>query len=220
MSPCAILRSPSNDLPRRLLLGTRLPRSSLLALQRSDALLHTAQAEADALREQTRVDSAQALQAARAQGLSEGRLEAMAALLTGLTLEQRLRELLSDRLADIVVHCICTVLGDMGESVLLRQRVLELLRSSPEVARGTPLEGATLSVCPAQLPLVQAILSEPGSGLSGLRVVSDPHRAPDALLLETPRGFAQSELELTLQQTRTLVHRAAALALRMLGESP
>jgi flagellar biosynthesis/type III secretory pathway protein FliH len=198
--------------PHTLLCGTRIPRDTLFTLQDSSALLRAAQAEAHALREQTISEAAQSLQAARVQGFAQGRLDAMA-------LEQRLRALISHRLANIVLHCIRSVLGEIGESALLRQRILHLLGRSADAALGTPLEGATLTVCPAQLPSVQAMLGALGASLGGLRVVADPECASDVLRLETPRGFAQSELELTLQQTHDLVQSAVALALQTLGEA-
>jgi type III secretion system HrpE/YscL family protein len=205
--------------PHTLLCGTRIPRDTLFTLQDSSALLRAAQAEAHALREQAISEAAQSLQAARVQGFAQGRLDAMAALLQGLTLEQRLRALISHRLANIVLHCIRSVLGEIGESALLRQRILHLLGRSADAALGTPLEGATLTVCPAQLPSVQAMLGALGASLGGLRVVADPECASDVLRLETPRGFAQSELELTLQQTHDLVQSAVAAALQTLGET-
>lgn len=211
--------------------GPRIPRDTFKALSLADDVLREAEAAADQIRQQASTVLEQQRLHAHAQGLAQGRAQAMVAVLGTLEVERRLRELLSHRLADIVEHCVRSLLGDIGETRLLRQRILHLLATAGTQA--TPLGAAspqepglgsaTLYVCPEQAPLVQQMVAElsqaaNGSGMvAGLVVMADPRRAPDSLLLETKMCFLDSDLTLSLQETRALVQDALAHSLRVLG---
>ncbi len=203
--------------PTLLFDGARLPRGSFHALRLADSVLREAEAAAAQLREQTaEVLDAQKLEA-RAQGLAQGRADGMVAVLGTLEVERRMRELLAGRLADVVEHCVRSVLGDLGPQALLRQRVLHLVRTA-----ATP-GAATLSVCPEQLAQAQVAVAELGETMGGdvaaLVVVSDARCAFDTLLLETKVGFIETSLEVTLQDTRDIVLRALAHATQQLEAS-
>lgn len=161
--------------PQLLFSGARLPRDTFQLMRMADNVLREAEAEAKTLREQ----SAAILQAqkrqAQAEGFAQGRAEGMASVLGTLEVERCLRDLLSNRLADVVEHCLRGLLGDLDGKHLLRQRVLQLLRMAGEQPAPTSsasvgissgeggtsrLGGATLHVSPTQLALVQAVVAQ------------------------------------------------------------
>ncbi len=209
--------------------GARIPRGTFKVLSLADDVLREAEAAADQIRMQASAVVEQQRQEAHALGFAQGRTQAVAVVLGTLEVERRLRELLSHRLADIVEHCVRNLLGDIGEPRLMRQRILHLLATAgtqamPMVAAGTQDPGlgtVTLYVCPEQAPLAQQMVAELSQGASGviagLVVVADPRRAPDSLLLETRVSFLDSDLTLSLQETRALVQDALTHALTVLG---
>lgn len=203
--------------PTLLFDGERLPREVFGALSLADSVLREAEAAAAQLRAQTSEILNTQRREAHAQGLAQGRAEGMVAVLGTLEVERRMRELLASRLADVVEHCVRSVLGELGPQALLRQRVLHLVRTA-----ATP-GVATLYVCPEQLVQAQAAVAElaetVGGDVAGMLVVSDAGCAPDALRLETKVGFVEASLELTLQDTRDIVVRALTHASQQLEAS-
>ena len=185
--------------------GSRIPRGTFQVMRQADEVLREAQAAASQLRVQSAAALASRHEQAREEGFAQGQAQGMAAVLGTLEVERRLRELLSHRLAGVVEHCVRGVLGDLGDSRLLRERVLHLLRASgaglsavdsDEAAR----DALTLHVCPAQLSMAQEVVAELERGHEGrspsmLTVVADKRRSPDALLLETRMGFVESDLD-------------------------
>jgi len=213
--------------PAQLLFsGARIPRDTFQVMRLADDVLREAERSAAQLREQAATEVASQKEQARQQGFAQGRAEAMAAVLGTLEVERRLRELLSHRLSDIVEHCLRNMLGELGESQLMRQRVLHMLHkaASGPVSNGSGWDGAstgvaTLYVCPEQLRMVQEVVSMPGpDNIGGLLVVADDRRAPNALLLETRVCFIESNLELTIGEARELVQQALAHAMQALGD--
>lgn len=218
MSLGVLYKAASPDaVPTLLFDGARLPREAFSALSLADTVLREAEVAAAQLREQTaEILKLQRLEA-HAQGLAQGRAEGMTAVLGTLDVERRMRELLANRLADVVEHCVRSMLGELGPQTLLRQRVLHLVRTA-----ATPC-AATLYVGPEQFIQAQAAVAELaetiGGDVAALVVVSDAHCAVDALRLETKVGFVEASLELTLQETRDIVVRALACASTQLEAS-
>ncbi len=220
--------------------GTRIPRETLRAMNLADNIVKEAEAAAAQLREHGQATVEAQKRLGYSHGFAQGHARAFVAVLGTMEIERRLRELLSHRLADIVEHCLRSLLGDMGESQLMRQRITHLLASAgasagagtPAAAPGAPaapagsvpapLGSATLYVGPEQFTLAQRIVAEFSHGapghIAGLNVVLDERRAPDALLLETKVCFIDSNLTLTLQEMRSMVQYALAHALQVMGE--
>jgi hypothetical protein len=219
--------------------GARIPRETLRSMTLADNVLREAEAAAAQLREQTAAILAAQKRHAHAQGFAQGHAHALASVLSTMEVERRLRELLSHRLADIVEHCMRSMLGEFGQSQLMRQRITHMLTTagagastgaggatpgSPD-AQDAGLGGATLYVGPEQWALAQQIVAElsplglPGH-IAGLSVVLDERRAPDALLLETKLCFIDSNMTLTLQEMRELVQLALSQATQALGGTP
>ena len=199
--------------------GERLPRDTFQAMRLADNVLREAEAAADELRARTAATLQAQTQDARAQGFALGKAEGLAAVLGTLEVEQRMRQWLSEQLAEVVEQCVRSLLGELGEPALMRSRILHLLSLGAAQASGAGQ--VTLHVHPAQAMLVQSVVdgliqapSEPAQGaesqgsFAGLIVEPDPHRAVDSLLLETRTGFIESDLELTLQQTKSLLLQA------------
>jgi flagellar biosynthesis/type III secretory pathway protein FliH len=214
------------DTQQLLFSSARIGREDFKALCLADHVVQEAQRATQQVHEQALIAINDREQKAYEKGLHEGRLEGMAQVLGTLEVERQLRELLSHRLADIVEHCLHRFLGEPGKSPLMRQRILNLLKtcgagSVSDIDSHEPnskMEGLTLYVCPEQLSEVQTIINQLGDGhVGGVNVVADERRAPDALLLETKMGFVDSNLEITLQEVRFLVQQAVAHAMRTLG---
>jgi flagellar biosynthesis/type III secretory pathway protein FliH len=219
--------------------GSRIPRETFRALSLADDVLREAETAATQLRHQTAAAFELAKQQGHVHGFSAGKTEATVAVLGTLEFERQLRDLLSHRLADIVERCVRDILGDLGELGLMRQRVLHLLCTAgaaptntsevPSTSSGgsqaqRTQSSATLHVCPEQLALARDIVAKLDASykgnVAGLVVVADDRRAPDALLLETKLGFIESDLTLTLQETRSVVQQALAHAMKALGDHP
>jgi flagellar biosynthesis/type III secretory pathway protein FliH len=216
----------AGDTQQLLFGGTRIARENFEALSLADHVVQEAQQATQQVHEQALIVINDREQKAYEKGLHEGRLKGLAQVVGTLEVERQLRELLSHRLADIVEHCLHRFLGEPGKSPLMRQRILNLLKTcgAGSVSNldtnetGSKIEGVTLYVCPEQLSEVQTIINQLGDGhVGGVNVVADERRAPDALLLETKMGFVDSNLEITLQEVRFLVQQAVAHAMRTLG---
>jgi type III secretion system HrpE/YscL family protein len=195
--------------------ATRIERSRFETLKSASAVLQAAHAAADQLRaESEQVLAAQAMQAREA-GFAKGEADAMVAVMGTLETERRLRQLLADRMADVVEQCVRSLLGDMGNTEVFQQRVRQLLRNNPQGSR------ATLHVCPAQAHLAHAVIAEQasmaGGELAWLTVHSDEQCAPDALVLETRVGFIDASVDLTLAQARDVISRAVQGAAARMG---
>ena len=176
---------------------------------------NAAKLAAAALREDSeRVLAAQAAEAREA-GFQQGLADAMVAVMGTLETERRLRQLLADRMADVVEQCVRSMLGDIGDAATFKQRVRHLLRNNPSGSR------ATLHVCPAQVPLAQAAIAElapdDSDGLAWLTIFGDEQCAANALVLETRVGFVDAHLELTLAQARDVISRAVQGAAARIG---
>lgn len=215
--------------------GARIPRETLQAMHLADNVVRETEAAMAQLQAHGRAAVEAQTQQGFAQGYQQGHARATISVLGTLEMERRLRDLLSHRLADIVEHALRSLLGEIGEPQLMRQRITHLLASagtgtagpaiSTPTAAGSPpasLGTATLYVGPEQYALAQKIVAEfsqGGSGnIAGLTVVLDERRAPDALLLETKVCFVDSNLTLTLEDMRNMVRYALAHALQVLGE--
>lgn len=206
--------------------GPRIPRETFQALRQADDILREAEAAAAKLREQTAALLGAQRQQARNEGFARGRSEALAGVLGTLEVERRLRELLSHRLADIVEHCVRSLVGELGEAELTRRRILHLLRSGGADAadgdKGSNSEGrgATLYLHPELLAQVRALVAaapSDGATLADLVLVADERRPREALLLELRTGFIESDFTLTLQDARLLVQQAVQQATQLLG---
>jgi hypothetical protein len=199
--------------------GPRIPRETFQTLRRADEMLREAEAAATRLREQTAALLGAQRQQAHNEGFARGRNEALAAVLGTLEVERRLRELLSHRLADIVEHCVRSLVGELGEAELLRRRILHLLRTggAGESNGETPERGATLylhSELLAQLRPLLTTATPEDAPLADLLLVADERRPRESLLLELRTGFVESDFTLTLQEARTLVQQAVQEATR------
>jgi flagellar biosynthesis/type III secretory pathway protein FliH len=217
------------DTAQLLFSGARIPCDTFQAMRLADDVLREAHAAASQVRQQAVAMRDAQLRQAHAQGFAQGRAQAMIYVLGTLEVERRLRDLLTHRLADLVEHCVRSVLGEFGQPGLMRQRVLHLLRtagSPPDVLRAPStaagIGSATLYVCSEQLPLVQKVATEMSHGMAGniagLIVVADDSRAPDSLLLETRVGFVESNITLALHEMRNLVQQSLDHATQALGE--
>lgn len=214
---------PAGSAPLLKFAGARLPRETFQALRSAEEVLREAEAEAQGIRQRATEAAEEQRQQAHAQGLAQGRAEGLAAVLGTLEAERCLRQSLVQQLADVVGLCIQSLLGEMGAAEVLRQRALHLLSTAATSQAAT--SGATLYVCPDQLALAQSVVTaaraegaDPHSAaLAGLKVVADPNRAPDDLLLETRLGFIESSLSLTLEQTRALLQQALSSSMKQLG---
>lgn len=222
MSLGTLFKAPGASSPWQFA-GERLPRGTFQAMQQAEQLLREAQADAQQLRAQAAAEIESRKQQAFEQGYAAGQAEGMAQVLGTVEVERRLRELMSGQLADVVEHVLRGVLADLGEPEVMRQRVLRLLATAGDPSEssvpGSPPAGlAMLHVHPDQVALAQDVVSElkssEAAAFAGLKVVPDPHRAFDALLLETRVGFIESSLELSLQAARALLQQALAHATR------
>lgn len=196
--------------------GSRISHRAFEQLRDADALLQRARAEAEALREQARQDVQQQFEEARKAGLQAGRAEALGAILGSIEIETQLRELLADRLADLVEQCLRALLGEIGASEVLRQRARYLLRHA------APGQGVTLHAHPAQASAVRdavtELLEKQGEALHWLRVQGNENCALDSLVLETQVGFVDSSVSLTMQGLREVIVQAVRRAHGQLGQ--
>jgi flagellar biosynthesis/type III secretory pathway protein FliH len=195
--------------------ATRIERGRFEALQSSAEVLRAAQIAAAELRE----DSEHLLETqkaeARDEGYQQGLADAMLAVMGTLETERLLRQVLADRMADVVEQCVRGMLGDIGPVEAFQRRARHLLRSTPNGAR------AILHVSPSQAPLAQALVAEQAAAAGGelgwLTVSSDEQCQSDALVLETRVGFIDASVDLTLAAARDLVSRAVQGAAARLG---
>jgi type III secretion system HrpE/YscL family protein len=187
--------------------GARLPAQTLHALRRAEDIVREAEAAATAIRAQAAQEAVATKAQARADGFAQGRMEALSKTLGTLELERRLRELLAEQLADVVERSLRSLLTEPGEQEVLHRRVLHLLRcGGVEENLASP---ATLYACPAEAELLRDMLSVHGNELGALAVVADERRPHGNLLLEMRGGFVESDRELTIEQLREVVRRAA-----------
>jgi type III secretion system HrpE/YscL family protein len=194
--------------------GSRIERSRFETLKSASAVLQAAHEAAARLHEESSAVLAAESARAREAGFAKGMADAMVAVMGTLETERRLRQLLADRMADVVEQCVRSLLGDMGSTEVFQQRVRHLLRSNPQGSR------ATLHVYPAQAHLAHAVIAEQatiaGGELAWLTVHSDEQCAPDALVLETRVGFIDASVDLTLANARDVISRAVqGAAVRM-----
>jgi type III secretion system HrpE/YscL family protein len=207
-----------NDEPSIAVSATRIERRRFASLQSAAAVLGAAQRAAATLREESEQLLAQQEAEAREAGFAQGLADGVVAVMGTLETERRLRQLLADRMADVVEQCVRSLLGDIGPTEVFQQRVRHLLRNNPAGSN------ATLHVCPAQAHLAQAILNEQtaalgpsGGDMSWLSIYSDEQCAPDALVLETRVGFVDASIDLTLAHARDIISRAVQGAAQRMG---
>ena len=214
MSFGVLHRSPEREL---WFDGSRIARRAFEPLRDADVLLQRARAEADALLAQARQDVQRQYEEAREAGLQAGRAEALGAVLGSIEIEAQLRELLADRLADLVEQCLRALLGEIGASEVLRQRTRHLLRHA------APGRGVTVYAHPAQAAAVRdavtELLAEQGEALHWLRVQGNEHCALDSLVLETQVGFVDSSVSLTMQGLREVIVQAVRRAHGQLAQA-
>jgi type III secretion system HrpE/YscL family protein len=198
--------------------GTRIERQAFAVLREADLVLRNAEAAGQALRAQAASVMQEQAEQARLEGLREGHLEGLTAVLGTLDVELRLRELLAERLIDVVEQCVRKLLGDVGPAEVFRQRTRQLLRSA------APEGGVTLHVCPSQAHLARDIVAElgqeHGSELTWIRIRSDDHCEPDALVLETQVGFVDASVALTLAGARDALQQALLRSVQILPTNP
>ena len=195
--------------------GTRIERGRFEALQSAAEVLRAAHTAAAELRD----DSEQLLETQKAEardaGYEQGLADAMVAVMGTLETERLLRQVLSDRMADVVEQCVRSMLGDIGPVEAFQRRVRHLLRGTPTGSR------AILHVSPSQAHLVQALIAEQcaaaGGDLGWLTVSSDEQCSTDSLVLETKVGFTDASVELTLAGARDVISRAVQGAAARLG---
>lgn len=184
----------------------RVERSAFRCLKQSDEVLREAQTAVRLLHEESEAQIAAESAAANERGFTQGLSDGIVAVLGTLEMERCLRELLADRMADVVEQCVRSMLGEIGNTEVFRQRVRHLLRSNLVGA------SATLHVCPSQAHLAQGVVAEQataaGGDLNWLTVYSDDHCKPDALVLETRVGFVDASIDLTLAGARDIISRA------------
>lgn len=186
--------------------GGRIERTAFNCLKLGDEVLQEAQSIAKVLREESEAEIAAESAAANERGFTQGLSDGIVAVLGTLEMERCLRELLAERMADVVEQCVRSMLGEIGNTEVFKQRVRHLLRSNPAGA------SATLHVCPSQAHLAQGVIAEQaalaGGDLSWLSVYSDDHCNVDALVLETRVGFVDASIDLTLAGARDIISRA------------
>ncbi len=201
--------------PSLVVRGARIERRRFNTLQKATQVMQVARDAAESLRQDSEALLAQEEAHARDAGYARGMADAMVAVMGTLETERRLRQLLADRMADVVEQCVRSLLGDAGPTEVFQQRVRQLLRSNPSGSR------ATLHVCPAQAHLAHAVLAEQaqavGGDLAWLTVHSDEQCQADSLVLETRVGFIDASIDLTLAQARELISRAVLGAATRMG---
>jgi type III secretion system HrpE/YscL family protein len=204
-----------DDQQRLLLDATRVDKAAFRALRDCEAAVAAAAAAGERIREHAEQNAREAYEQAQMRGFEAGRVEGVIAVLGTLDAEQRLRELLSDRLAALVEHCVRSILADFGADEVFRRRTLQLIRA------GAPGGSAILHVCPSQTQAVQRVLQShaqaTGAQLSWLTVQSDEGCEPDTLVLETEVGFIDASLALTLDGVHAMIGKAVQRAAAQLG---
>lgn len=195
--------------------ATRIERSRFEALHEAGGVLRAAQCAADAMREDSEHLLATQEEEARRTGYERGMAEAMVAVMGTLESERRLRQLLADRMADVVEQCVRGIVGDTGSREVFGQRVRQLLRSAPAGSN------ATLHVAPAQAHLAREAIAQAaaaaGGELTWLSLYVDEQCPSDALVLETQVGFIDARIELSLAAAREAIGRAVHGAASRLG---
>jgi type III secretion system HrpE/YscL family protein len=193
-----------------LLGNARIERGVFRQLKSCEALLSAAQDAAASITQTAEASAADLHAQAQQQGYERGRSDGLLSVLQTLEVERRLRELLSDRLAALVEHCVRCILADFGPDEVFRRRVLQLIRV------GAPGGASKLHVCPAQTSAVHKMLAQQAqlsaADLGWLTVVSDEGCAHDTLVLETQVGFVDASLELTLSGVSEIIGKAVQRA--------
>ncbi len=194
-----------------LLLGSaRIERGVFRQLKSCEELLLAAQDAAVTITQTAQAEAAELHAKSQQQGYERGRSDGLMSVLATLEVERRLRELLTDRLAALVEHCVRSILADFGPDEVFRRRMLQLIRT------GAPGGAAKLHVCPTQTAVVHKVLAQQeqlsGSDLSWLTVVSNETCATDTLVLETQVGFVDASLELTLNGVSEIINKAVQRA--------
>lgn len=183
--------------------GALVPRDTLHALVHAQDI--TAQAEAHArMRTAKAAEEAHTVRAqAHAEGLAQGRAEAMGRLLGAWAAEARLRQLLEDRLADVLERSLRSLIGPPGDAEGLRLRALHLLRAGG-IEGGKP-GAACLVVHPADALAIDAMAAS-----LGVSVRPDAQRPSGQLLLEMPDGFVVSDIEATVDGMLAMLSQGLA----------
>ena len=207
MSHRVLYRAAGHEI---LLAGSRIERRAFVALRDVQRTTEAARAVARSLLSEAQAQIQAEFELARRRGYDDGAREGIAAVLGAAELEQRLRELLAARLADVVQHCLRSLLGEIGADAAFRQRALHLLRAGDGDAV------ATLLVHPTDVGRTRDLLAELTAHyrrpLGWLQVREAGHVEPGDLVLETRMGFVQNNLTLTLASLRDLVVQAVERA--------
>jgi len=207
MSHSVLYRAAGHEI---LLAGGRIERRAFIALRDVQRTTEAARAAARSLLSEAQAQIHAEFEQARRKGYDDGAREGLAAVLGAAEIEQRLRELLASRLADVVQHCLRSLLGEIGADAAFRQRALHLLRAGDGEAV------ATLLVHPTDVGRTQDMLAELTAHyrrpIGWLQVREAGHVEPGDLVLETRMGFVQNKLTLTLASLRELVVQAVERA--------
>lgn len=194
--------------------GVRIPADVFMRLCDADAMLRSARTRVAAADQAAQSRAAATLAEAHRLGFAQGRADGVAAVLGTLALEDRVRELLADRLTALVMQCLRTLLSDLGDEAVLRQRVIAILAAQQAPGR------VVLHIAPSQVADARTALAVLSPAVGGpFSIVADPTRARDALLLETQVGFLDANLELTLRQWKDLIEDVLRRAVHPTAES-
>jgi flagellar biosynthesis/type III secretory pathway protein FliH len=186
--------------------GARIPRTELRGLQSVDTLLRNASMLADSLGVEARERADAVRSAAYEQGLLQGREAALIAILGTLEVERRTLGLLADRIGHVVEQCIRSLIGEVGDGDLFRQRVRHAVRT-------LSIDGqATLRVAPGQAHLAKEVLrdleQQSGADLRWMAVHVDERCQQDEFAIETAVGFVDARLTTTLGEARRIIEQA------------
>jgi len=189
-----------------------IKRAEFDRLADADRVLYAARADAAAVLAEAHEEAALIREQAYAEGLRSGHEAAIVAVLGTLEVEQRMIDLLADRIGGVVEQCIRSLVGQVGMADLFRARIQHAVSSL------APGGGATLHVAPGQAHIAKEALAElaasAGVDLRWIVVQVDERCPPQEFMIETAVGFIDARLSATLSDARRII----AQAIRRAGE--
>ncbi|MBQ9536444.1 MAG: HrpE/YscL family type III secretion apparatus protein [Desulfovibrionaceae bacterium] len=177
--------------------GTRILKvEDYATLVKAQDLLDTAQAQAEAIKQQAEAVYTERHQQGYEDGMMEGRMEQAEKMLeTGMQAVEYLQGL-EQQIVAVVTQAVRKVIGELDD----KERIVRIVRTALDQVRAR--QNVIIRVAPAEEDYVREAIKPMlarGSTIAGLELVADQRLEPGSCILESEMGVVDASLEVQLK---------------------
>lgn len=183
--------------------GTKLLKADDYAqLVQANELLHAAEEEAQAIREQAHLAFQEKQQEGYEQGVKEGKMEISMRMIDTVSQTVDYIENMEHAVTETVLKALRKILGEIDQHDL----VVKVVKNSLTVMRNQ--RQVTVRVAPAELDTVRQAVNDilrDNPSLSFLDVTADPRLSQGGCILESDMGIVDASIETQLEAIRRVL---------------